>query len=121
TDVGWLRGIVLKRGANLRDAEVRATLEIHEGFIAPDGFAEVFPRHDFISALDETGESSSGLRLQPDEQALSPQFPCCDVELEQAKSKPSRLHFTHKPVSHSSRRRKAAVSEKTPPERSWRN
>jgi hypothetical protein len=62
-----------------------------------------------IGVFDEAGENLSGLRLKVDEDTLTAKFKGCAVELEQTKSKPSRLHFAHEQLSHGSRSWKAIV------------
>lgn len=42
---------------------------------------------------DEAGEHLRRLGLQADDRALAAEFPCGEVELEQAESKASRIHF----------------------------
>jgi hypothetical protein len=95
-----LSGIVLQSGANLRDAEVQAALEIHECFIAPNSVPQVVPRHDLIGTLDETRKHLSGLRLETEEHAFTAQLKVSDVKFEQTKSKSSGSHIPHKLVSH---------------------
>jgi hypothetical protein len=99
-NVGWVCRIVLESGANLRDAEVQPALEIHEGLLSPDGFAQVVSRDDLIGTLDKTGEDLGGLRLQTNENALTAELEGGCVKLKETKAEPAGIHVIRQPFSH---------------------
>ena len=86
------RGIIAKRGANLRDAKVKSALKINECFVAPNRRTQFLARNSSIGILNQASKHASGLRLQMNDRTLSPQFPRFCVKLENAKAITTRFH-----------------------------
>jgi hypothetical protein len=75
-------GHVGERLADLPDAEIQALIEVHEGVVAPDLFADLGACHDLAAVPDQHLEHLAGLRLKLDHLAVSPELPGSSVEFE---------------------------------------
>jgi hypothetical protein len=83
------RRIVIERQANLSNAKVQPAIEIDERFGVPNCFMQFLSGHCLTGVQKEAREHLRRLRLQADEDTLTSEFFCGEVEFKKAESKSS--------------------------------
>ena len=83
------RRIVIECETNLSNAKVQPAIEIDECFGTPNCFTQFLSGHCLTSMPKEAREHLRRLRLQADENALTPEFFYGEVEFKKAESKSS--------------------------------
>jgi len=87
-DITWRVGVVVECLTQLLNGGVEAVLEINEGVLRPEAFAEVVAGDDFAGAFQQDGQNFDRLAVEVELVAELEEFAGLGIELKGPKADP---------------------------------